>query len=269
MYRFLLRPKWIMFHAVVAAGIVAMVALSSWQWTKYGDRQQFVDTVEQRLRAEPLDLTSMLATATPAEIEYHRVTATGTYLVADELVQINRTQGSVNGVNVLTPFRIEGGGVVVVNRGFVADGAAISLPPMGTLVVGGTARLSQARKTGELTDNDSGATNEVRRVDLALIATRLGAPIEPVYIELIATQPDSPQPPDPVPAPNLDGGPPHLAYAIQWIIFSVCVAVGWVFAVRRSVRTRRRAAAGSVVPIYDEAGNLVGGAITPPAVPSA
>ena len=48
--------------------------------------------------------------------------------------------------------------------------------------------------------------------------------------------------PVPVPAPELGEGP-HLSYAVQWFIFAVCVAVGWVFAVRRSIGagTRSRA----------------------------
>jgi hypothetical protein len=33
-----------------------------------------------------------------------------------------------------------------------------------------------------------------------------------------------------------------LAYAVQWFIFSICVAIGWVLAVRRSVATRRHRA---------------------------
>ena len=32
---------------------------------------------------------------------------------------------------------------------------------------------------------------------------------------------------------------PHLSYAVQWFIFSACVPVGWVLAVRKSARARR------------------------------
>jgi cytochrome oxidase assembly protein ShyY1 len=60
-----------------------------------------------------------------------------------------------------------------------------------------------------------------------------------VYLDLVASDPPSPTPPEPVPPPDLSGGPPHLSYTFQWLIFSLCAAAGWVFAVRRSVRTRR------------------------------
>jgi cytochrome oxidase assembly protein ShyY1 len=43
---------------------------------------------------------------------------------------------------------------------------------------------------------------------------------------------------EPVAFPDLDGGPPHLSYTIQWFIFSIAVAVGWVLAVRKSANDR-------------------------------
>ncbi len=243
MYRFLLRPKWIAFHVLVAAGIVSMLLLANWQWTKYNARNDFVDLVHARQQTEDAQpLAPLLTVEAPTEIEFRIVTATGRFL-PDQLIEINRTQGEDVGVNVLTPFQIDGGPLVLVNRGFVPDGMEVPDPPAGLIIVGGTARLTEARKTGELTDNASGAKNEVRRVDLPLIEDRLGADLAPVFIELRATDPATPEPPVPVPEPDLSGGPPHLSYTIQWLIFSLAVAAGWVLAVRRSKRTRDRAAA--------------------------
>lgn len=242
MYRFLLRPKWIAFHVLVVAGIVSMLLLANWQLTKYNARNDFVDLVNARQRTDDAQpLSPLLSTAQPKDIEFRIVTATGQFL-PDQLIEINRTQGEDVGVNVLTPFRIDGGPLVLVNRGFVPDGTDVPAPPTGSIIVGGTARLTEVRKTGELTDNASGVDGEVRRVDLPLIADRLGVDLAPVFIELRATDPATPEPPIPVPEPDLSGGPPHLSYTIQWLIFSLAVAAGWVLAVRRSKRTRDRAA---------------------------
>jgi cytochrome oxidase assembly protein ShyY1 len=243
MYRFLLRPKWIAFHVLVAAGIVSMLLLAHWQWTKYNARNDFVDLVHQRQRTDDAQpLAPLLTGEVPADIEFRIVTATGQFL-PEQLIEINRTQGADVGVNVLTPFQIDGGPLVLVNRGFMPDGADVPAPPTGPIIVGGTARLTEVRKTGELTDNASGARNEVRRVDLPLIEDRLAVDLAPVFIELRATDPATPEPPVPVPKPDLSGGPPHLSYTIQWLIFSLAVGTGWVLAVRRSKRTRDRATA--------------------------
>ncbi|MEO7398610.1 MAG: SURF1 family protein [Ilumatobacteraceae bacterium] len=251
---FLIRPKWIVFHVVVVAAIMGMLAASRWQWDKYNAREDFVTMVEarqDRVKTPPIEIVDLLATlpanGSAASIEYRIGTASGSYLPTS-LQQINRTQDGVNGVNVLTPFQIDGGPIVVVNRGFVPDGTVAPAPPSGSIRIGGTMRTTQARRTGELTDNAAGNANEVRRIDLELIADRLGVDVVPVYLDFIASEPASPSPPVPVPPPDVRGGPPHLSYTIQWLIFSACAALGWVFAVRRSVATRRRRARVPIDP---------------------
>ncbi len=60
-----------------------------------------------------------------------------------------------------------------------------------------------------------------------------------MYLDLIASDPPTEGDyPTPVPPPELSEGP-HLSYAMQWFIFAAAVVVGWVLAVRRSIRTRR------------------------------
>ena len=243
MYRFLLRPKWILFHVVVLVASVGMLGLARWQWNRHIERDAFVTKVEQSEQAEPVELTMVLGKRPVSEIEYSRVTASGHYLADHQFVEILQTVNGTNGENVLTPFQIDGGPVLIVNRGFVPDGQPAPAPPSGTLIVGGLARTTQVRQTGQLTDNnDGGKLDEVRRIDLDLISKRVGTPVAPVYIDLIKTVPPSAAPPAPTGLPDLSGGPPHVSYTVQWCIFSVSVLVGWVFAVRRSKRTRQRVA---------------------------
>lgn len=238
MYRFLLRPKWILFHVVVFSAAIGMLGLARWQWDRHLQRDAFVSNVRAKEALEPTELTPLLDESTPRDIEYRRVTASGAYLEGQQLVEILRTQDGVNGVNVLTPFQIDGGPVVIVNRGFIADGQPVPDPPAGQLRIGGTARRSEVRRTGEFTDNNDGAAAEVRRIDLPVIAAKLGIDVTTVYLDFIASDPASPTPPAPVPAPNLTGGPPHVSYTVQWIIFSLAVVAGWVLAIRRTRRNQ-------------------------------
>lgn len=243
MYRFLLRPKWVLFHIVVVASAIGMLGLARWQWERHNERNAFVAKVQAREQAEPAELVPLLADTAAGEIEYSRVTATGKYIADEQFTEILQVRDGVNGVNVLTPFQIDGGPIVIVNRGFIAEGQAVPDPPAGTLRVGGMARTTEVRQTGQLTDDNDGAqSSELRRIDLDLISTRLDIPLAPIYLDFIASDPPSTQPPAPALAPDLSGGPPHVSYTIQWIIFSMAVLAGWVFAVRRSIRTRRRAA---------------------------
>jgi cytochrome oxidase assembly protein ShyY1 len=132
----------------------------------------------------------------------------------------------------------DGGVTVLVNRGFVPLGTPAPAPPTGPVEILGTVRPSQERRTGELTD-DALALTEVRRVDIDQLAPQLPGEVAPVYLDLVVSDPPiAPTDPAPVPAPDLSDGP-HLSYAGQWFIFAVFVAIGWVFAVRRSLRARR------------------------------
>ena len=66
-----------------------------------------------------------------------------------------------------------------------------------------------------------------------------------MYLELIRSNPTQPSPlPDPVIPPDLSEGS-HLSYSVQWLIFALCAAVGWVLAVRKSIQTRARGVSAS------------------------
>jgi cytochrome oxidase assembly protein ShyY1 len=134
--------------------------------------------------------------------------------------------------------------IVLVNRGFVALGDDVpDAPPTDTAVLG-RVRASQSRQRGGLTDTsaEGDAITEVRRVEIDRLAPQYDGTVAPVYLDLIASEPPvAASDPIPVPAPELGEGN-HLSYAFQWFIFAICVAIGWVLAVRRSIGTRRAAA---------------------------
>jgi cytochrome oxidase assembly protein ShyY1 len=75
-----------------------------------------------------------------------------------------------------------------------------------------------------------------------------------MYIEQLKSTPSDATTLQPIVAPTLDEGP-HLSYTIQWFIFSICVIVGWVLAVRRSMaiqsgKVKKRRSA--YIPMVDE-----------------
>jgi surfeit locus 1 family protein len=241
MYGFLVRPRWIGFHLLVAAGVVLMVNLGFWQLRRLDQRRDFNATVEARfdLPATPLD--ALLAEGTPDDIEWRRVTASGAYLPDEQVLVVNRSQGGRAGQNVVTPMRLDDGRVLVVNRGFVPLGAEVAAPPPGRVQIEGRARPSQERRTGQLSDPADGDLAEVQRIDLARLERQLPGDVVDVYVDVLVSSPPEPAgAPEPVAAPELGEGP-HLSYAVQWFIFSIAVAVGWCLAVRRSISTRRQA----------------------------
>ena len=246
MYRFLLRPIWIVFHLVVVAAIVVMVNLGFWQLDRLDERQAFNRQVIERSEQAPIPLGELVTEIetgrlTPDTAEWVPVTATGTFL-PDQIIEFNQSQGGRAGENVLAALLLDDGTTVLVNRGFVPLGFDTPNAPETAVTVTGLVRRSEARQRGGLTDGDDGPVTEVRRIDLDRIAPQLPGDVAPVYVQLVRAEPTvGPGDPEPIARPELDDGP-HLSYAIQWFIFAVCVAVGWVLAVRRSLASRRKRA---------------------------
>jgi 2-aminoethylphosphonate-pyruvate transaminase len=81
--------------------------------------------------------------------------------------------------------------------------------------------------------------------------------LAPVYVDLVASTPSETGGLAPVPDPELNEGP-HLSYTLQWWFFSLCVVVGWVIAVRRSVGQRRTDASAAVSASAGSPGRVAG-----------
>jgi cytochrome oxidase assembly protein ShyY1 len=245
MYRFLLRPRWIAFHLLVVAGVVAMVNLGTWQLRRLDERQAFNAKVESRFDVAAAPLDDVLAEGEPADVEWRRVTAAGTYLADEQLLVVNRFQNGRAGQNVVTPLLLDDGRVLIVNRGFVPYTADVPPAPSGRVAIDGRVRPSQERRTGQLTDPGDGDLTEIQRIDIPRLAPQLPGDVVDVYVDLLASNPpEAGGIPEPVVAPDLSEGP-HLSYAVQWFIFAACAVVGWVLAVRRSIASRRRDLSGA------------------------
>lgn len=254
--RFLLSPRWILFHLLVLGGIVLMINLSLWQWHRLAERREFNELVEER-RAEPTsayrDVVPNGSTDDVAKsVEWRAVAVTGTYDPDTPILVVNRSQDGRAGANAVTPLVLEDGRILLVNRGFIGldrvdDG--VPTAPAGRVELAGRLRASETRRRGQISttpadDSPSGAL-EIPRIDITELERLLDRDLEPVWLSVAADGSGRPlsRPADdaslaPVSEPELSEGP-HLSYAIQWLIFTAAVIVGWVFAVRRSIRTRR------------------------------
>lgn len=245
MYRFLLRPSWVLLHVTVVATIVLMINLGLWQFDRYQERLDFNEIVSARIEAQPQDLNELLleietGAKTTNEAEWLNVFASGEYLDEQTVNAVNRSQGGFSGVDPLTPMRIAGGKqLVLVNRGFIAQSAQNqeSAPaPVGTVEILGRVRVSEVRKTGGLSDPSDGVLKEVINIDL----NRLGQQIQDlnteIFIEVLKSNPADSMLLVPIADPILSSGS-HLSYTAQWFIFSVFVAAGWVVVVRRKLKS--------------------------------
>jgi cytochrome oxidase assembly protein ShyY1 len=266
MYRFLLKPKWIAFTLLCAVAVVTMVNLAFWQIRRLHEREAFNELVQTNADQDVAPIADVLTPgADPDQVEWRRVRVTGTYLAGQQVTEINRAQDGDAGFNVLDALRTDDGAVVIVNRGFVPGTEAAPPAPGGPVTIVGQLRRTESRGLGEPSDPTGVTLTQVHRIDIPKLSPQFGGDVEPMYVQLLTSTPPEGRFPANVAPPVLDDGP-HLSYTIQWFIFSICVIIGWVLAVRRSANTRAGKARKrrGPPPIADEL-SRVGTGSPPPA----
>lgn len=234
--------------AIVALAVTAaLVWLGLWQLQRLAWKEALIRTVSERTVAPPVALPARAdwAALRPDDYEYRRVTATGRFDHADE-VHVYRplieARGPYHGLGdlVLTPFRLESGGTVVVDRGFVPNekldpSSRTAGQVAGEVTLTGLMRSPQDRNS--FTPADDVVRNQWFTVDPAAIARLFHIDdAAPFVIDA-----DAGQSPGGLPQGGetvLDFPNNHLSYALTW--FGLAAALVGVFTVwaLRQVRGR-------------------------------
>ncbi|BDY32695.1 SURF1 family cytochrome oxidase biogenesis protein [Mycolicibacterium mageritense] len=249
---FLLRPQWLALIVVVGAfAYLCFTVLAPWQLGKNTKTSRENNQIASSLTAEPVSVTTLLPhqdSAAPDQ-QWQRVTATGHYLPEAEVLARLRVVEGDPAYEVLTPFAVDGGPTVLVNRGYVRPVQGTAVPPIPaapTTPVTITARLrdSEAQVTGKQPFRAEGA-EQVYSISTTQIATLTGVPLTGSYLQLVEGQPGGL---GVIPLPHLDAGP-FLSYGIQWIAFGIVAPIGLGYFVYAEIKQRRRErAAGAASP---------------------
>ncbi len=237
MYRFALRPLWILSHLFAVAVVVAFVLLGLWQLDRHDQRAARNATVQARAELPAVPVADAVADAEdPADLRFRTVTASGTFGDRDLLVD-NRSRDGLPGAWVLTPLALDDGSTVVVNRGFQFndDGTVEPVPaPGGRVAIQGTVTTWEGDDCGVRTGPDDVPVGMacLRRTTAEEV---FGGEVAPVVVQSQVSDPPAPDLLAPVPLPELDDGP-HRSYAVQWFIFAAIVAIVYPLILRRVAR---------------------------------
>lgn len=260
MYDFLRRPAWIVSHVLVVLGVLAMIGLGFWQRQRWVDERAKSDALAEQAASTPVPLDEALADGgadsttapdqVPESVEFRRVTVTGTYDAAGEVLVRNRSQSGAPGAWVLTPLVQSDGTAVAVVRGWVpldvdppAPPFPGSEPPAGEVTVTGLVQRSQSQGTFGGADPPEGTLRTLARADVARLDQQVPAPFEPVYVVLDGQDPPQPASTNGLPDPvklELPTPETNFSYMVQWWIFATIAAVGYPLVLRRVARNRAR-----------------------------
>ena len=240
MYKFLLRPKWIATHILVIALIATMVNLANWQLDRHQQRKDFNAVLLQRFEAPIQPLEELLQGAEPADIEWLPTALKGTYLRGEDVSLVNVSQNGVAGYDAITPLLLDNGKVVLVNRGFLPLASAFPPAPKGEVSLLGRIRATSERRTGAVSDPASGELSDIQRIDIDRLQQQIDGELVPVFVQLLKSTPSEDASLSTIVDPEFGNGP-HLSYTVQWLVFALCAAGGWVALVRREVTKQKTA----------------------------
>ncbi|MEV8342144.1 SURF1 family cytochrome oxidase biogenesis protein [Streptomyces niveus] len=253
MYRFLLSRQWVILTLLALVLIPAMIELGFWQLHRHQHRVAQNTLIANNLKAKPVPVTELTSPGhtVPRADYWRQVEATGRYDTEHQVVVRRRTNTDETvGFHVLTPFVLADGRAVLVNRGWVPFGADqrtfpdIPAAPKGEVTVTGRLKADETTGTSGIKQLSDLPDRQVMLINSEQQAKSLGRTVLGGYIE--QTAPAAPGgSPEQIPTPDSGSIGAHMAYAVQWWLFTAAVPVGWVILVRREVRDRASAATRS------------------------
>jgi surfeit locus 1 family protein len=237
----LFNRQWWWRTLLVLAGITLFVRLGIWQLDRLAQRRATNIELRQSLAAPPLPLTGAPLIEDVNSLKDRTVIVHGQFDFGQQMIlKVQNWQGRP-GAHLITPLLIEGSEkAVLVDRGWIPDSeSAVSRWPQfeepGPVTVNGYVALSQTlSRQVAATAQQSEPQQEWYRVDIKAIQAQLPYQLLPFYIV------QSPSPEGESSPPfrsqreiDLSEGP-HLGYAIQWFLFSLVLAGGYVALLNKS-----------------------------------
>lgn len=233
--RFLLRPGWAASTlAVLLFATACYTLLAPWQFRRHHERSATNAAVQASFTAGPVPLETL----GPGS-EWRLASVHGSYLPDGETVARLRTVQGEPAFEVLTPFRLTDGSVMLVDRGFLRPNDAIQVgdypaSPAGEVSLVARVRVDETdpQHRDAFSDKTNGGRRQVYAVDSRTVARATGLQIRPGYLQL---QAGSPGVLGPLPLPELDAGP-FLSYALQWLAFGTMALLALAYFTWREIK---------------------------------
>jgi cytochrome oxidase assembly protein ShyY1 len=244
-YRFLASPRWIAFAALMVVLAAVMVGLGFWQLDRYHERADTNNRIDAASQAPAVAVTQVMAVGRPPAngAAWTRVTVTGRYDPAHEIIARERTLDSRVGFEILDPLKLADGSAVLVDRGWLApapSGAAITMPivppaPTGQVTVTGLVHLPESK--GETATQIEGRLT-VRRISPAKLAGVVPYPLLGGYVTLDRQQPVVNEAAfSGIPVDHQDSTM-NAGYVVQWWCFSLIALIGFIWAAYREAHPK-------------------------------
>ncbi|ANT61726.1 cytochrome oxidase biogenesis protein Surf1, facilitates heme A insertion [Salipiger sp. CCB-MM3] len=209
-------------------GAAILISLGSWQLRRLEWKEAVLADIDARIEGEAQPLPTLIS---PTEQRYMPVALKGEILPGEIRVLVSQKQVGA-GYRIISPFRTEGGRLILLDRGFTASAQKDAIRYTGP-----------AEATGNLhwPDERNSSTPENDITGNIWFARDIGAMAEELQTEplLVVARSTSPGDPDIQPLPVSRNGIPndHLQYAITWFSLAVVWLIMTGYYIRRQSKT--------------------------------
>ena len=211
--------------------LALLLSLGTWQ-VKRAQQKATLLTLADSKDKEP-----QLIQQAPSDwnaLNYQPVRLQGQWLPEQSFLLDNRVYQRQVGYELLTPFRLENGSLVMVNRGWQPkQGAAVDLAERGESVSGVVYLPTRGYAIGDAISDTSQWPAVSLYLDMDAFAARLGQSLEPVV--LVIDKNDS-NALIPIWTPVVSGPERHWGYAAQWFGLALVLMIFGVIWTRKSRR---------------------------------
>ena len=224
--------KTLVITIITALIVTLFLKLSIWQRHRYHYKKSLEVSFAQEVSAPPKDLETILKVIQANA--YYKIKLTGNYDNRQFLLDNRINTHHQVGVSVITPFHLNQGGTILVNRGFLALDKNHHLrvpiaPPQNTITITGLIMIpAWSFVLGPIIEPQKIPTwpKWIMRVDPKAASEALQEPLLPYMVFLDKAAPDGFerewQPPN-------FGAARSLAYSFQWIALAIlAIILYWI-----------------------------------------
>lgn len=229
-----LREKRLVWPAVATlVAFLLLISLGRWQLDRLAWKDGLIAAIETRTKEEPVELLNAYSASYPSDLgfEYMRVKARGRFLHSKERYFYAPDADAGPGFEVYTPFVMDAGPVVFVNRGYVPEEKQNPATRAAGLVEGDVEVVGLLRGPGSkgffTPDNDPARNLWFWRDPAGLAASAFGNRAKYVLPVFLDAEPANPGGWPKGGATRLELPNRHLEYALTW--FGLAAALLGVF----------------------------------------
>ncbi len=228
--------RWLALAGFVVGLSVTFINLGFWQLDRLDQRRARNAAVLAHENAPVAEFRTIFGRPITEADQWQRVRVTGTFDADHQFLVRYRSNGGATGYEVVTPLHTSDGPSVLVDRGFIERPSGedfpstVPAPPSGEVAI-----IGHVRRDEQGTDSAVRPTgNQVRLINSQALAAVLPYRVVEGYLGLVTITPAQEGGFVPVQVPELTEGS-HLAYALQWFMFTGLAGLGLVVLIRSDV----------------------------------